>query len=627
MAKHFRRKGKKVLGLDLQQVIRGFFSGNALLSIVILFLICFFLALEGVRFFPGSKREMTRFRASGQEYVTHLVKEVQEHTHLTSALNRAYQQELIFRFKNEKGIEDSYKALAGELEDAGEDAMDDWEDAEDDEDEEALAEAKEEWAEESAKVLASVKRAEIDSFGRVDDASWKALLESMKQWDPVEGDPPAFVQAAIDKQEAGMAPYKAAVDAAVASRERLEKLRNELTSIARKTKDDSVANSTAADRKAAYLEAAKNAKSEEERAEKLAKADEVVIIDDFPYEERTEPIRAAKPEHAAAVAETEMKLGEAMKLIPDEWESEESADLVAEVRKRYPKYLKALDKSEEEAAAWQFDEKPSNLEVLKSFFFGQEWVTNSSWHEFYGLLPLFSGSLLISLVAVCVAVPFAIAGAIYVNRLASPIEKAAIKPVIEMIQAIPSVVLGFIGIAILGTFLRDVSQVSWLSWVPGFPMQERLNVLNAGLLLALMAIPTIFTLCEDALNNVPQSFSEASLALGASKLQTVFKVVVPCAVSGIMAAVLLGFGRIIGETMVVLLVAGNKVAMPDFGAGLGVITQPTHTMTGIIAQEMGEVGAGTLHYRALFLVALVLFTISLVINIIAQRIISRYKHG
>jgi phosphate transport system permease protein len=157
-------------------------------------------------------------------------------------------------------------------------------------------------------------------------------------------------------------------------------------------------------------------------------------------------------------------------------------------------------------------------------------------------------------------------------------------------------------------------------------MQERLNILNAGLLLALMAVPTIFTLCEDALNNVPRSFSEASLALGASRIQTVIKVILPTAISGIFAAILLGLGRVIGETMVVLLVAGNKIAMPDWGAGVGVVAQPTHTMTGIIAQEMGEVADGTLHWRALFLVGLVLFTISLCINVAAQRIIRRLSH-
>jgi phosphate transport system permease protein len=184
--------------------------------------------------------------------------------------------------------------------------------------------------------------------------------------------------------------------------------------------------------------------------------------------------------------------------------------------------------------------------------------------------------------------------------------------------------LGFFGIVVLGDVLRDLSQWEFLSWVPGFPMSERLNILNAGLLLAFMAIPTIFTLAEDALNNVPKAYRDASLALGSTRLQTLLKVVVPTALSGIVAAVLLGFGRIIGETMVVLLVAGNKIAMPEWSEGLGVLTQPTHTMTGIIAQETGEVEQGSLHWRALFMVGMVLFCISLFLNFLSQRVLKKF---
>jgi phosphate transport system permease protein len=187
------------------------------------------------------------------------------------------------------------------------------------------------------------------------------------------------------------------------------------------------------------------------------------------------------------------------------------------------------------------------------------------------------------------------------------------------------VVLGFFGIAVLGQALRALSQLSWLSWVPGFPFSERLNVLTAGCLLALIAVPTIFTLAEDALNSVPRAFKEASFALGASRLQTIVKIVVPAALSGIVSAVLLGLGRVIGETMVVLLCAGNRIAIPDFSAGLSVVTQPVHTMTGIIAQEMGEVVRGSIHYRALFVVGLALFFLSLLINYVAQAIVRRYR--
>ena len=302
-------------------------------------------------------------------------------------------------------------------------------------------------------------------------------------------------------------------------------------------------------------------------------------------------------------------------------------DLIERVRKGTPEYLEFLDERTEKANAWEWDKPVGYFYSTTAFFFGTEWITNSSWRDFYGLLPLFTGSLMISLIALAVAVPFSVGAAIYVNRLATRWEQNIIKPVIELVQAIPSVVLGIFGILVLGEYLREMSNWEALSWIPGFPMTERLNVLNAGLLLALMAVPTIFTLCEDALNNVPRQFSEASLALGASRFQTIVKVVLPTAISGILAAILLGLGRVIGETMVVLLVAGNKIAMPDWGAGLGVVTQPTHTMTGIIAQEMGEVAPDTLHWRALFLVGLVLFTISLSINVVAQRVIRRFGYG
>lgn len=259
------------------------------------------------------------------------------------------------------------------------------------------------------------------------------------------------------------------------------------------------------------------------------------------------------------------------------------------------------------------------------FFTGTRWVTQSYWHDWFGILPLLSGSLLISILALVVAVPLSVCAAIYVNQVAGRWQQNIIKPCIEFISAVPSVVLGFFGIAVLGTLIRDVSQVEWLNWVPGFPMKERLNITTAGLLLALMSIPTIFTLVEDALNNVPKHFVEASYALGATRIQTVFRILIPASLSGTIAAVLLGFGRVIGETMVVLLVAGNCIQIPDISQGLGVFFQPAHTMTGIIAQELGEVVNGSLHYRALFMVGMLLFLISLLLNYFAQNIVRKYK--
>jgi phosphate transport system permease protein len=280
---------------------------------------------------------------------------------------------------------------------------------------------------------------------------------------------------------------------------------------------------------------------------------------------------------------------------------------------------------EERLKAWDQNKPYSPIESFSRFVFGTKWVTQSFWQDWYGFLPLFIGSLCISFTALLVAVPFGVGAAIYVNQLASPAEANFIKPYIEFISAIPSVVLGFFGIAVLGETIRLVTQMEWLAWVPFFPISERLNIVTAGLLLGLMAIPTIFTLSEDAINNVPRAMKEASFALGANRLQTIVRIIVPAALSGIISAVLLGFGRVIGETMVVLMCAGNRIEIPDFTQGLGAFFMPVHTMTGIIAQEIPEVPKGVLQYRALFMLAIMLFFISLVINYVAQLVVKKYR--
>jgi phosphate transport system permease protein len=292
---------------------------------------------------------------------------------------------------------------------------------------------------------------------------------------------------------------------------------------------------------------------------------------------------------------------------------------------RTREYLAGLPAASEKLRTWSPDTPIPWYRSISSFLFGREWVTASFWQDWYGIIPLLVGSILVSTVALLFAVPLGVASAIYVSEIASSHEKRLIKPYIEFISAIPSVVLGFFGIAVVGQAVRALSQSSFFKWVSFFPISERLNIFTAGCLLALMAVPTIFTLSEDALRNVPRGFKEASYALGANRLQTIGRVLVPASLSGIVSAVLLGLGRVIGETMVVLLCAGNRIAIPDFTQGLGAIFQPVHTMTGIIAQEMGEVVRGSTHYRALFMVGLVLFTITLGINYLAQKFVVRYR--
>ena len=151
-------------------------------------------------------------------------------------------------------------------------------------------------------------------------------------------------------------------------------------------------------------------------------------------------------------------------------------------------------------------------------------------------------------------------------------------------------------------------------------------MLAAGILLAFMACPIIFSLVEDALDKVPDSYREGSLSLGASRIQTAFRVVLPASLSGILAAVLLGFGRVIGETMVVLLVAGNRVKIPDFSKGIGAVTEPGQAMTGMIAENLGNAPADSIEWRALFMVGVVLFFMTLLINFIGQRVLHRFEN-
>jgi phosphate transport system permease protein len=335
-------------------------------------------------------------------------------------------------------------------------------------------------------------------------------------------------------------------------------------------------------------------------------------------------LMAALAEHRELDRELDLRLGALLA----------SVDQLADARLRKDlerfksaglKYLAALPAVQDSMAKWRYDRPVSFYEAFTKFIFGSKWVTQSFWQDWYGILPLFVGSLSISVVALSVAVPLGVGAAVYVNQIATRREQRLIKPFIEFVAVVPSVVLGFFGVAVLGEALRGMSHCAWLAWVPGFPFAERLNIITAGLLLALMAVPSIFTFAEDALNNVPQAYREASLALGSNRLQLIVNIMIPASLSGIISAVLLGLGRVIGETMVVLLCAGNRIQIPDFSAGLAVVFQPVHTMTGLIAQEIPEVAQGSLQYRALFMVAIVLFLIALLINYIAQIFVRKYK--
>ncbi len=367
-------------------------------------------------------------------------------------------------------------------------------------------------------------------------------------------------------------------------------------------------------------------KVEREQLLAVGKADEAakVEITTVDFENELKPLLGMLPTYKELNREFANKVTETLAALPS-MPTPELQQRMHRWQELTRGYLVTFPDVERSLDQWDFRKPVPMWQSFSAFIFGRQWLTASFWQDWYGILPLFTGSLMVSLVALMLAVPLGVGAAIYVNQIATTREQKIIKPCIEFISAFPSVVLGFFGIAVLGQALRALSQQSWVSWIPGFPYDERLNILTAGCLLALIAVPTIFTLAEDALNNVPRAFKEASFALGASRLQTTLKIIVPASLSGIISAVLLGLGRVIGETMVVLLCAGNRIAIPDFTRGLAVITEPVHTMTGIIAQEMGEVGPGTIHWRALFMVGLVLFVLSLAINYAAQQVVRRYR--
>ena len=226
----------------------------------------------------------------------------------------------------------------------------------------------------------------------------------------------------------------------------------------------------------------------------------------------------------------------------------------------------------------------------------------------YNLIPLIVGSLKTTLVALLFAVPLSLAASIYVSQLAPPRLKEYLKPGIELLSGIPSVVLGFFGLIVMATFLQGV-----------FGYQSRLNAFVAGIALGLATIPVVFSIAEDALTSVPRSYTQAALALGASKWQAAWQVVLPAALPGVFAAVVLGFGRAIGETMVVLMASGNASIMSWN------LFDSTRSITATIAAELAETVFGGPHYRILFMIGTLLFLVTFVSNIVGEIVMHRLK--
>jgi len=244
---------------------------------------------------------------------------------------------------------------------------------------------------------------------------------------------------------------------------------------------------------------------------------------------------------------------------------------------------------------------------VRDFLFGMEWYPTYDPPSF-GIWPLIVGSLAVTLLATLIAVPVGVLTAVYISEVAPSYLKDVFKSVIELLAGLPSVVLGFFGMVVVAPWLQD-----------SFDLPTGLNIANASAILALMAVPTIASISEDALYAVPREYKEASYALGATAHETILRVVIPSALSGISTAVILGISRAIGETMVVLMVAGGAAAIPES------LFDPVRPMPASIAAEMGEAPSRSAHYRALFATGIVLFFITLAFNLVADFISNRFK--
>jgi len=236
----------------------------------------------------------------------------------------------------------------------------------------------------------------------------------------------------------------------------------------------------------------------------------------------------------------------------------------------------------------------------KDFLFTNNWYP-THYPPSFGAWALIIGSLTVTLGALIIALPLSLGSAIFIAEIASPRLREIVKPIIELLAGIPSVVYGLFGMAFLAPLIRQ--------W---FSLDTGLNLFTSSLILGIMVIPIICSISEDAMNSVPHSIREASLALGATKSETIFKAVIPAAKKGIIGSILLGFGRAIGETMVVLMVSGGAAQIPKS------IFDPVRPLTSTIAAEMGETVVGDLHYQSLFALAIVLFIITFVSNLITE---------
>jgi len=629
------KRGLRLMGLNFTTdgVVKGFFGGNAYLAILALLFICVFLLKSGLGFVPGYRVELGEARVSGIELTNKVRYEVAGYTALLARTNQAFIAEKRHRFGDEESAIYLYEEFEALIDEDFEDAIEEYVDLDDGPEKEAAAnKLRADIATACANVpekqlLLSLAR-RLPDLDQISPEAKQQAVTLAQEYALNDAETPDAVKAISTRISQEMVVFNTAIKRIKSAGKPLIDLEATLTKQTKETDRILKLNRQTAESIKSLEVGLEKAKNRSEPSEIITAIEDRLehsrsSFVDIDTEARIQPVYEAIKKHDTIADTLLSELTTAFESLPTDLKNAKAASTIEEAKTLNGEFETIVTKQKENISEWRHDKKVTLFTTLSAFFFGSEWQTGSPWQNTYGLMPLLTGSLLVAGVSLLIAVPLAIGAALYVNQFARPREAGLIKPGIEFIQAIPSVVLGLFGVLVLAGLLKDWSNSPMLSWIPGFPITERLNVLLAALLLAFMAAPTIFTLAEDALNNVPKAFTEASLAMGATKLQTAIKVVLPASMSGIIAAIMLGFGRVVGETMVVLMVAGNKAKIPDFSQGIGVIGQPVHTMTSIIAQEYGEVTEGSLHWQALFMVGLVLFTISLIINSTCQRVLNK----
>ena len=638
----------KFLGIGKQEAIKYFFGGNATLAVVLIVLIVAFLSYHAWNFLPQYQKSLTLYRLSGQEFTDYASDQLTAQKELSSLASQVPAYELKHRlgalydleavhsdFKNK-----AQKKLIAERKDLqrAKSNLDKVSSKQAAEQTEMLAatkrlhEATQKLKTRAQEILSEISYSDLNNKSLITDSKYLEDIRSsvvativtakttdfIKTTRKTEAEKTAEIMALPHMQE-----LTKARDMLIAPQKPFNNYLKKYRLIASDSKGQAETHSTAAGRKEAQLMKAKLAQTEQERKMDLIKAERILTATPD-YQKLNEPLYNSLDEHLEVQNQLTDQTKGALAAMPEasNFQGVKARERVTKIKDLGEALFPLVEAKRQRMEAWSHTQPVSIGQSVSGFFMGTQWVSNSSWQDFYGVLPLLAGSFLVALVAILLAVPFSVGGAIYVNRLSTSFEQRWIKPIIEFIGAIPSIVMAFLGVVVVGALIQEHSQNPLLSWIPSFPVEQDKTILTAGILLALMSIPTVFTLAEDALNNVPKAYKEAALALGSTDLQTVIKVIIPSCASGIIAAVLLGFGRIIGETMVVLLVMGGRIAIPES------ISEPAHSMTGIMAQEIGEVEQGTLHWSALFMVGLLLFVIALTLNYIAQTTLRRLsKHS